>query len=222
MDDIFESIDHFIIKRFSRDDTVLRSIGASLRKAGIRNISVSSSQGKLLHMLALLCRARRILEIGTLAGYSTIWMARALPANGRLVSIESNPRHATIARRNVSRAGLSGRVDIRVGAALEVLPALHRTGRASFDMVFIDADKPPYEEYLRWSLKLTHPGSLIVADNVIRRGEVLRAGSPDENVRGARRFLRTLASSPAVSATILQTVGLKGHDGMALAIVTRR
>jgi caffeoyl-CoA O-methyltransferase len=219
MKDLFESVDQFISSRFSRDDAVLRSIDPSLRKAGISNISVSSSQGKLLHLLVLLCRARRILEIGTLAGYSTIWMARALPKGGRLVSIEYNPDHARIAARHISRAGLADRVELRIGTALEVLPALHGKGQAPFDMVFIDADKAPFEQYFTWSLKLTHPGSLIVADNVIRQGRILRPHSRDAAVRGAQRFLKALASSKKVSATVLQTVGPKGHDGIAVAIV---
>ncbi len=219
MSDLFETVDRFISSRFSRDDAVLKSIDRSLKKAGISNISVSSTQGKFLYLLALLCRARRILEIGTLAGYSTIWMARALPENGRLVTIESNPDHARLAARHIARAGLSRRVDLRVGPALEVLPSLRGDGQRPFDMVFIDADKAPYEHYLRLSLRLTRPGSLIVADNVIRRGNVLRSGSSDADVRGIQRFLKTLARAEGVSATVLQTVGPKGHDGMALAVV---
>ena len=222
MKDIFEAVDLFISRQFSRDDAVLKSVGASLRKAGISDISVSSTQGKLLHLLVLLSRARRILEIGTLGGYSTIWMARALPRNGRILSIESDPDHALIARRNIERAGLSERVQVRVGAALEVLPTLAGKGKPLFDMVFVDADKAALPDYLRWSLKLTHPGSLIVTDNVIRRGKVLRSGRGDPAVNGARRFLKSLASSADVTATVLQTVGPKGHDGIAIALVNGR
>jgi caffeoyl-CoA O-methyltransferase len=218
-EDLFQTVDQYIADTFSRDDEALAGVELSLREAGIHNISVSSSQGKLLHLLARLCGARRILEIGTLAGYSTIWLARALPAAGRLVTIEYESRHAQIARRNIARAGVDGVVEIRVGKAVDVLEALHREKPAPFDMVFIDADKVPYVEYFQWALKLSRPGTLIVADNVIRGGKVLGADG-DASVDGARRFLKTLAVSSGVSATVLQTVGAKGHDGMALALVT--
>lgn len=217
--DIFQAVDHYISDQFSKDDSALLAVGKSLADAGVGNISVSSSQGKLLHILALLCRAQRILEIGTLAGYSTIWLARALPPGGRLLSIEYEPAHASIARENIARAGLSEAVEIRMGRALEILPRLQEEIPAGFDMVFIDADKVPYDEYFRWALKLTHPGSLIVADNVIRQGRILEADSSDDNVKGTKRFLRLLASAHQVEATVLQTVGTKGHDGIAVAVV---
>jgi caffeoyl-CoA O-methyltransferase len=190
-----------------------------LQAAGIRNISVSSSQGKFLHVLVQLCQASRILEIGTLAGYSTIWMARALPPGGVLISIENNKEHAAIARRNVDRAGLSRIVEVRVGDAQAVLKGLEQEDVAPFDVVFIDADKVSYDRYFRHALKLTRKGSLIVADNVIRQGRILQAGISDSNVLGARRFLQTLAKSKRVSAAIVQMVGAKGHDGMAIAVV---
>lgn len=218
--DAFLTVDQYISDLFSRDDDALKAVATSLDDAGVHNISVSSSQGKLLQVLAQLCGATRILEVGTLAGYSTIWLARALPETGRLVSIEYDPRHARIATENVARAGLSGRVEIRLGKALEVLDALHRERPPAFDMVFIDADKAPYDQYFQWALKLTRPGSLIVADNVVRGGEVMGTGG-DANVQGARRFLQVLAQTTSVSATVLQTVGAKGHDGMAIAVVKR-
>ncbi|HUJ74829.1 MAG TPA: O-methyltransferase [bacterium] len=215
----FLAVDAFIAEQFSRDDPALKAVEKSLADAQIQNISVSSSQGKLLHVLALACGAKRILEIGTLAGYSTIWMARALPRDGRLLSIEYNAEHAQIARTNVERAGLSDVVEVRVGRALEVLPSLQKEKLPPFDMVFIDADKLPYDQYFQWALKLSRPGSLIVADNVVRGGRVLEANSSDDNIKGARRFLKLLAASREVDATVLQTVGAKGHDGLAIAVV---
>ncbi len=217
--DLFQAVDHYISDEFSRDDEALVAVGQSLATAGIGNISITSSQGRLLQILALLCRARSILEIGTLGGYSSIWLARALPPGGRLLTIEYEAEHARLAQENIERAGLASRVEIRVGRALEILPRLKKEGPADFDMVFIDADKVPYDEYFRWALKLTHPGSLIVADNVVRQGRILEADSSDDNVKGVKRFLRLLASTKEVAATVLQTVGAKGHDGLAVAIV---
>ena len=215
---IFETVDQFIRDQFSRDDAPLKAVEESLGSSGIPNISVSSSQGKLLHVLARLCRAKRILEIGTLGGYSAIWMARALPAKGKLLSIDNNVKHAALARRNIDRAGLAGRVEIRIGNAHDVLAWLEKENVPLFDMVFIDADRASYDRYLRHALKLTHAGSLIVADNVIRKGKVLETGNGDEDVNGARRFLQTLARSWKVTATVVQMVGPKGHDGMAIAV----
>jgi caffeoyl-CoA O-methyltransferase len=215
---IFETVDQYISNQFSRDDAPLKAVEKSLGVSGISNISVSSSQGKFLHVLARLCQAKRILEIGTLGGYSTIWMARALPAKGMLLSIENNVKHAALATKNIDRAGLAGRVEIRVGNAHDVLTELERENVPLFDMVFIDADKTSYDRYFRHALNLTHVGSLIVVDNVIRQGKVLDAESTDENVIGARQFLHTLARSKKVTATVLQTVGPKGHDGMAIAV----
>jgi caffeoyl-CoA O-methyltransferase len=219
---LFLAVDSFIADEFSRDDPALKAVEKSLADAQIQNISVSSSQGKLLHVLAQACGASRILEIGTLAGYSTIWMARALPADGRLLTIEYNPDHAKIAAENIERAGLSPVVEIRVGRALEILPRLQKEKMPPFDMVFIDADKVPYDQYFQWAVKLSRPGALIIADNVIRQGKVLEPNTSDDNVRGARRFLKLLAGTKEVSATVLQTIGAKGHDGLALAVVKRR
>jgi caffeoyl-CoA O-methyltransferase len=219
---LFLAVDSFIADEFSKDDPALRAVETSLADAQIQNISISSSQGKLLHVLALACGATRILEIGTLAGYSTIWMARALPADGHLLTIEYNPDHAKIAAANIERAGLSSLVEVRVGRALEILPRLQKEKVPPFDMVFIDADKVPYDQYFQWAVKLCRPGALIIADNVIRQGKVLEANTSDDNVKGARRFLKLLAGTKEVSATVLQTVGAKGHDGLALAVVKRR
>jgi predicted O-methyltransferase YrrM len=164
--------------------------------------------------------ARTVLEIGTLGGYSTIWLARALPSSGRLVTLEADPRHAAVAEHNIERAGLSDVVEILIGPAAETLPKLVAQHRPPFDLVFIDADKPATAEYLAWSLKLSHVGSLIIVDNVARRGQVIESESDDPNVQGMRRFLDQLASEARVSATAIQTVGVKGYDGFVLAVVT--
>lgn len=219
LDPIFADVDRWIGRLFAAEDEALAQVERSLDEARMPHISVSATEGKLLHVLARLCGARRILEIGTLGGYSTIWMARALPPDGHLISIEVDPAHAEVARANVARAGVRDRVSVRVGRALDVLPEMESDGLAPFDMVFIDADKPPYADYLRWALRLSRPGTLIVADNVIRSGEVLDAGNSDASVAGVRRFDEALAAEPRVTAILLQTVGARGHDGMALAVV---
>jgi len=180
---------------------------------------VSPLQGRLLALLVRLRGARRILELGTLGGYSTIWLARTLPAGGRLVTLESNSQHAAVARAAIAGAGLDDIVDLRVGAALETLPRLAAEGTGPFDMVFVDADKRSNPEYLRWALALSRPGTLIVADNVVRGGAVLDPPADDPAAGGARRLLELLAAEPRVSATVVQTVGAKGYDGFALALV---
>ncbi|MCX4786726.1 MULTISPECIES: O-methyltransferase [unclassified Streptomyces] len=189
-------------------------------KAGLPAIQVAANQGKLLHLLARLQGARTVLEIGTLGGYSTIWLARALPEGGKLVTLESDPECAEVARGNIERAGLAEVVEIRVGRALDTLPELAEEGYGPFDVVFIDADKPSNPDYLAWSLKLTRPGSLIIADNVVRDGEVVDGASDDPKVQGVRRFTELVAAEPTLTATALQTVGSKGHDGLMMALVT--
>jgi predicted O-methyltransferase YrrM len=189
-------------------------------EAGLPAIAVSPNQGKLLMLLAQLQRAHTILEIGTLGGYSTIWLARALPLGGRLVTLEADPKHAEIALANIARAGLSDVVELRLGPAQEILPQLVAERRGPFDLIFIDADKVSYPDYLAWSLKLSARGTLIIADNVVRKGAVTEPTHEDPNVQGARRFLELLASEPRVTATAIQTVGSKGYDGFALALVT--
>ena len=216
---LFESVDHYISGLFGDQDEVLAATERSITEANIPQISVSPNQGKFLQVLALLCKASRILEIGTLGGYSTIWLARALPSTGRLISLEIDPNHAAVARKNIIHAGLDSAVDIRVGKALDSLAQIKAENMAPFDMIFIDADKPPYPEYFQWALRLSKSGTLIVADNVIREGKVLDKTSSDAMVQGAQRFNQLLASHPAVTATIIQTVGLKEHDGMAIAVV---
>lgn len=215
----FEQIDHYIADRFAPEDPVLTMTEKSIIEAGMPVISVSANQGKFLYLLALLCRAKKILEIGTLGGYSAIWMARALPEGGKLTTIELEADYAKIAQKNIALAGLGDKVDIRVGRALDILPQLEAEGAGPFDMIFIDADKPPYVEYFQHALRLSRPGTLIVADNVIREGQVLDTNSSDEKVTGAQRFNEMLAAESRVTATILQTVGVKEWDGMALAVV---
>lgn len=219
LDSIFLDVDRYIGALFAPEDDALAAVERSLADAGMPQISVSATEGKLLHVLARLSGAKRILELGTLGGYSTIWLARALPPSGTLTTIEASAAYAEVARANLARAGVADRVTIRVGRGLDVLPALTAEGSAPFDMIFIDADKPPYTEYFSWALRLARPGTLIVADNVIREGGVLDPDSTDEMVAGVRRFNAALAVETRVSATVLQTVGPKGHDGLALAVV---
>ncbi|MEE1749696.1 MULTISPECIES: O-methyltransferase [unclassified Streptomyces] len=188
--------------------------------AGLPAIQVAANQGKLLNLLARLQGARTVLEIGTLGGYSTIWLARALPEGGRVVTLEADPAYAEVARANIERAGLADVVEIRVGRALDTLPELAAEGHGPFDVVFIDADKPSNPDYLAWSLKLTRPGSLIIADNVVRDGEVVDGTSDDPKVQGVRRFTELVAAEPTLTATALQTVGSKGYDGLMMALVT--
>jgi len=190
-----------------------------MEEADIPAISISANQGKFLQLLARLNNAKRILELGTLGGYSTIWLGRALPADGYLLTLELEQSHADVAQRNINKAGLDQIVQIRVGKALEQLPLIVAEGIEPFDMIFIDADKQPYTEYFEWALKLSRPGTLIIADNVIREGQVLNDNSTDERVKGVQRFNKALAANKQVSATIFQTIGSKEHDGMAIAIV---
>lgn len=215
----FESVDRYISDRLALEDEALQAVTASLAEANMPAISVSANQGKFLQLMARLCGAKKILELGTLGGYSTIWMARALPPGGLLTTIEFEPTYAEVARRNIARAGLADRVDIRIGRALDVLPELVEERAGPFDLIFIDADKPPYAEYFRYALRLSRPGTLIVADNVVREGQVLDPACPDERVAGVQRFNDMLAAEKAVTATIIQTVGTKEWEGMALAVV---
>jgi predicted O-methyltransferase YrrM len=217
--EIFGKVDQYIGALVGNEDDVLKSTVRSIEKSGIPQISVSANQGKFLHVLAKACGAKKILEVGTLAGYSTIWLARALPKNGKLITLEFDPKHAAVAKENLSNAGLSAIVDIRIGRAIELLPALAAEKAGPFDMIFIDADKPPYTEYFQWALKLSRSGTLIVADNVIREGKVIDTNPKDEMVAGVKRFNEALGATKTVTATIIQTVGAKDHDGMAIAVV---
>ena len=213
-------VDEYVSSLMLPSDPVLEAALAAGNAAGLPAINVAPNQGKFLALLAQIQGSQRILEIGTLAGYSTIWLARALPQSGRLVTLELDPKHAEVARANIERAGLLAQVEIRVGKALASLATLVSEGVPPFDFVFIDADKPSIPEYFLASLKLTRPGSVIVVDNVVRKGAVIDAQSSDANVRGVRRFNEIVSQTPAVSATTVQTVGSKGYDGFALIRVS--
>ena len=214
--ELWDKVDRYIAETLLRPDEALEAALEASDEAGLPAISVSPAHGKLLWILARLVGAKRILEIGTLGGYSAIWMARALQQGGELISLEAVPKHAEVARRNIERAGLSALVEVRVGQALVLLPSL----RGPFDFVFIDADKQCNAEYFTWALKLSRPGSLIVVDNVVRDGKVIDARSRDASVQGVRRLNELIAAEKRVSATAVQTVGIKGYDGFAVALVT--
>ncbi len=216
---LFENVDHYINGLFVPPDPILDDALKAAHEAGLPQIQVSPSLGKMLYLFARMTGARRILELGTLAGYSTIWLARALPEDGKLISLEYDPKHAAVARENVARAGLEGAVEVMVGPALESLPQLEERSDSPFDLVFIDADKANYPAYLDWALRLTRPGGLILGDNVVREGRILDGDSTDEAIRGTRAFNAALAADPRVEATIIQQVGEKGHDGIAVAVV---
>ncbi|SRR6266498_708119 len=218
----WSSVDKYFTDLLVPSDPALNAALADTDAAGLPQHNVAPNQGKLLQLLAKMCGARTVLEIGTLGGYSTIWLARALPAGGRLVTLEANPKHAEVAFANIVRAGLASVVDLRVGKAVDILPRLAAEGIAPFDLIFIDADKPSNPEYLGWSLKLSRPGTVIIGDNVVRNGAVTDSSSTDPNVQGVRRFLELISSEPRLSATALQTVGSKGYDGFAIAIVQER
>jgi predicted O-methyltransferase YrrM len=218
-EDKWKAVDGYLSDQLVASDEALDAALEASAAAGLPAISVSPTHGKLLHLFARLVGARRILEIGTLGGYSTIWLARALPPEGRLITLEADARHAGVARANIQRAGLEGSIELRLGAALETLPVIAAEEGGAFDLIFIDADKQNIPYYFDWALRLARPGSLIVVDNVVRGGKVVDAASSDPSVQGVRRFLEMLAAEPRVSATAIQTVGLKGYDGFAVALV---
>lgn len=213
------AVENYITDTLHTSDAALEAALVTSAKAGLPPIHVAPNQGKLLMLFARMIRARRILEVGTLGGYSTIWLARALPPDGRLITLESDPKHAEVARANIARAGLAEVVDVRVGRALDTFPLIMRDERAPFDLVFIDADKPSNPDYFAWALRLTRPGSLIIVDNVVRDGAITDADSQDAAVRGVRRLFEQMAVEPRVDATAIQTVGSKGYDGLAIALV---
>ena len=217
--DVWTAVDKYITDLLMPSDPALEAALHASSAAGLPDIQVSPAQGKLLHLLARACGARQVLEIGTLGGYSTIWLARALPAGGRVVTLEADPKHAEVARANFVHAGLTGAIELRLGPALETLPKLAAEGRGPFDLIFIDANKSQMPEYFDWALKLSRAGSVIIADNVVRDGAVLDANSSDADIQGVRRFNARLASEERVSATEIQTVGSKGYDGFALVLV---
>lgn len=215
----WDAVDAYFTGMLVRQDAALEEALRASEAAGLPAIAVSPPHGKLLHLLARLAGARKILEIGTLGGYSAIWLARALPPGGRLVTLELDPRHAEVARANLVRAGVDGLVEIRLGRALDSLEVLAREGAGPFDLVFIDADKESNAEYFDAALKLSRPGTLIVVDNVVRKGAVVDAASTNAMVQGVRRLVERMAAEPRVSATAIQTVGVKDYDGFAVARV---
>ncbi|MFE6946152.1 O-methyltransferase [Streptomyces chartreusis] len=216
---VWDDVDEYFSSQLSPDDEILLAALRDSEAAGLPAISVTATQGKLLQLLAQIQGARNILEIGTLGGYSTIWMARALPADGRLISLEYSAKYAEVASRNIARAGLDRVVEVRVGPALESLPKLADENPAPFDLVFIDADKANNPHYVDWALRLTSTGSLIVVDNVVRGGRVVETDSDAPDVRGTRAAIELIGSHPRLSGTAIQTVGGKGYDGFALARV---
>ncbi|AUH53037.1 methyltransferase [Chromobacterium sp. ATCC 53434] len=217
----WNEVDDYFCKQLVGPDAALDAALAASAAAGLPAINVAPNQGKFLNLLARIHGAKRILEIGTLGGYSAIWLARALPAGGRLLTLEYEPRHVEVAAANLARAGLADRVDILQGAAAETLQGLIAAGEVPFDLIFIDADKPNNPVYLELALRLSRPGTVIVGDNVARQGEVANPANPDPAIVGTRRFIELLGADPRLSATAIQTVGSKGYDGFALAIVER-
>jgi predicted O-methyltransferase YrrM len=220
--DLWSAVDDYIVEHLLAPDPSLDAAVAASEAAGLPPIAITPNQGKLLELLARIHNAKSILELGTLGGYSTIWLARSLPQGGQLVTLEREPRYAEVALANIANAGLADMVQVRVGPALETLPAMHEEGAGPFDLIFIDADKQNYPGYLEWSLKLSRVGTLIIGDNVVRGGAILDSdASVDDGIAaGVRRFYEMLAAEPGVSATAIQTVGAKGHDGFALGLVT--
>jgi predicted O-methyltransferase YrrM len=219
--DQWTAVDGYITDSLLPPDPALEAALRSSEAAGLPPIQVSPAQGKFLMLLARIQGARSILEIGTLGGYSAIWLARALPPDGRLSSLEVNPDYAKLARENVARAGLGNLVEIRVGRAIETLPMLAAEGRAPFDLVFIDADKPSNPDYFSWAMRMARPGTIIVVDNVVREGKVIDADSRDASIQGTRRLFERMGAEQRVTATAIQTVGGKGYDGFAIARVER-
>jgi predicted O-methyltransferase YrrM len=219
--EIFVQVDQYICNLLAPEDDILKSVISSLAIAGLPQDSISPNQGKFLQVMMQMCNAKNVLEIGTLGGYSTIWMARALPSNGKILTLEVDGNHAVVAQKNIEHAGLSDKVDLRVGKALQILPELVKR-KALFDLIFIDADKPPYLEYFEYAINLSRPGTVIICDNVIREGKILDPKSTDEKVCGVQRFNQMLATNNKVTTTILPTIGVKEYDGMAIAVVNSK
>jgi predicted O-methyltransferase YrrM len=218
-EDQWTEVDRYFAEKLLPSDPILELALETSVTAGLPAISVSPSQGKLLQMLAQILGAGSILEIGTLGGYSTIWLARGLRPGGHLITLEVDPKHADVAQLNVSRAGLQDVVEVRIGNALETLPQLSAERRGPFDLIFIDADKQNIPAYFQWALKLSRRGTLIVVDNVVRSGAVIDAESSDPNIQGVRRFIELLSAESNASGTAIQTVGTKGYDGLAIVLV---
>ncbi|MBG9945411.1 O-methyltransferase [Brevibacillus formosus] len=214
------AVDHYFTDKLLEADSVLDTVLQVNTAAGLPAIDVAPNQGKFLHLLARIQGARSILEIGTLGGYSTIWLARALPADGRLITLEYDPKHAEVAQSNITRAGLDQIVEVKVGLALDSLIQLHKENQGPFDFIFIDADKKGNPDYFQWALKLSRKGTVIITDNVVRSGQVVDETSTDPNIVGVRQFTEMAAEEQRVSGTVVQTVGSKGYDGFAIMLVT--
>ncbi|WP_145025000.1 O-methyltransferase [Paenibacillus sp. Y412MC10] len=219
MNPVWEQVDEYIVDRLCPNDRVLDEVIVANRKADLPEIDVTANQGKFLQLLVQIKGAKRILEIGTLGAYSTIWMARGLSEGGRIITLELSPHHAEVAKENIARAGLEQTIEVRTGDALEQLAQMEKEGVEPFDLIFIDADKPNNPNYLRWALHFSRPGTVIVGDNVIRNGEIADRHSTDPRVQGVRTFYDMLSGHPNISATALQTVGSKGYDGFMIGIV---
>ncbi|MCK6602822.1 MAG: O-methyltransferase [Bacteroidetes bacterium] len=219
--EIFSQVDKYISDLLAPEDDALTDTIKSLEKEGLPQQSVSANQGKFLQVLMIACNAKKVLELGTLGGYSTIWLARALPDNGKIITIEVDKHHGEVAQKNIDKARLSQKVDLRIGKALDLLPEIIAENGEPFDLIFIDADKPPYTEYFNYAVQLSRPGTLIVCDNVIRAGKVLDENSTDEKVQGVKRLNKMLSENKTVTATILHSTGVKEYDGMAIAVVNR-
>ncbi|MFE4133282.1 O-methyltransferase [Peribacillus sp. YIM B13482] len=219
MSGIWNDVDLYFSNKLHTEDPIMNSILKANAEAGLPAIDVSPNQGKFLHLLAKISGAKNILEIGTLGGYSSVWLARALPEDGRLITLEYEAKHAKVAEANIKNAGLADNIHIMVGAALKTLPTLKEKGLSGFDLIFIDADKPNNPEYLKWALELSRPGTVIVVDNVIRDGKVIDQDSKDTSVMGVRTFIDRLSEEPRIDSTVLQTVGMKGYDGFVIGIV---
>nr|WP_315176568.1 O-methyltransferase [uncultured Flavobacterium sp.] len=217
--EIFSKVDNYISDLLAPEDELLLNTIKSLDHNGLPQHSVSANQGKFLQVLMRACNAKRVLELGTLGGYSTIWLARALPKEGMLVTIESDLVHAQVAKKNIEVAGLLNQVEVKVGKALDILPIMIKESPEPFDFIFIDADKPPYVEYFNFALELSRPGTIIICDNVVRDGKVVEENCKDEKVFGVQRLNKMLSTNSKVTATILQMVGVKEYDGMAIAVV---
>jgi predicted O-methyltransferase YrrM len=217
--ELWSAVDDYICEHLLEPDPALDAAIAASDAAGLPPIAVTANQGKLLELLVRIHRARRVLELGTLGGYSTIWLARGLPPGGRVVTLELDPDYAAVAEANVAHAGVATTVELRVGPALETLAAMHAAGDGPFDLIFIDADKQNYPGYLQWSLELSRPGTVLIGDNVVRSGGIVDPANEDGVVEGVRQFYELLAKEPRVDATAIQTVGAKGHDGFALGVV---
>lgn len=217
--ELWGRVDAYIADRLVHEDAALAAALIANAASGLPPMDVSAAQGKFLNLMVRVAGAKRVPELGTLGGYSTIWMARALPADGRLVTLEYDPKHAAVARSNIERAGLSDKVTIHVGAAVDTLPAVAEQHPEPFDFIFIDADKPSNPIYLDWAVRLSRPGTVIILDNVIRDGKVLHPDNPDPRIVGTRAAYEIIGTHPRLSATALQTVGSKGWDGFAVMVV---